>query len=303
MNNLKKVWVWLGETTLRIILIIGMIVVFCGGVYLSWQHTYKMADRHGFAPDEAIVYTFVVETLLIAAELVVIFLATMGRRINVAVYVGVGITAIINLVGNVSSFWDVSAWGVALGASITVITAVAVWIFATTLTDTTVTTNQRHTDKDTIDKDTIDKDTTTNVEIDKDRQDTTTPIVLDPTDRSADTLPRQIVRQELSVVDNTVDEAKTVYKTDKTKTDKTVDETKTVYKTDKTPTTVDKTLATLSVIQGGKTDEDEEAARQLALDYYDTHGKYPSYRQLGELSGIGKDRAGKVIKQLKTKAV
>jgi len=45
----------------------------------------------------------------------------------------------------------------------------------------------------------------------------------------------------------------------------------------------------------------DDAARQKALDYYNQTGKFPSYRQLGEMAGVSKDKAGKIIRQLKTK--
>lgn len=76
--------------------------------------------------------------------------------------------------------------------------------------------------------------------------------------------------------------------------DSTEDNTATSSKVDKT-----KRHAKLSLIKG-KNDKDK-IARQKALDYYDKTGKFPSYRQLGEMANMSKDKAGKIIKELKTK--
>lgn len=62
----------------------------------------------------------------------------------------------------------------------------------------------------------------------------------------------------------------------------------------------------LSVIEGRKTDskntEKDKLARQTALKYYQENGKFPSYRKLGEMVGISKDKAGEVIRGLKAKS-
>src|SRR5690606_6758164 len=61
----------------------------------------------------------------------------------------------------------------------------------------------------------------------------------------------------------------------------------------------------LSLIKGSKTDTDrndkDQIIKQKAIDYYNRTGKFPSYRQLGEMAGVSKDKAGKIIKQLKQK--
>ncbi|WP_380145154.1 hypothetical protein, partial [Kroppenstedtia eburnea] len=40
-------------------------------------------------------------------------------------------------------------------------------------------------------------------------------------------------------------------------------------------------------------------AYEIALKYFEEHGKFPSYRDLGELAGCSKDTAGKAIKKAK----
>ena len=89
---------------------------------------------------------------------------------------------------------------------------------------------------------------------------------------------------------------------DRQQDNQTVDTTTTDAKTTDRQQT-DKTTTALSLVKGGKTSNDtkEELARQMALEYYNQHGKFPSYRQLGRMVGISKDKAGGVIRQLKTK--
>lgn len=305
---------WLGDISLRLILLVGMIVVFSSGVYLSWRHTLHMAERHGFTPDEALIYTILVETLLAVAEIVVIFRATMSKTIHASVYVGVGLSAIINLVGNVSSFWSVSKWGVVLGASITAITAIAVWIFATALqTNTDITTTSKTADRQETD---IDKPTSDSEQDSlADRQDKLKTMgvvgtVLSRQDSSqtdTDNATSKDRHKHTDTTDADIRQATdTQDKTKQTQTDTGDNDATSLQETDKTtqPTKYAKTGKTkLSVIQGNMVDDKEKIARQKALDYYNQNGRYPSYRQLGEMANISKDKAGKIIKQLKQKVV
>jgi hypothetical protein len=272
-----------------------------------------MAERHGFTPDEALVYTILVETLLSVAELVVIFRATLGKAIHASVYVGVGVSVIINLVGNVSSFWSLSNWGVALGASITAITAIAVWIFATALAESDKKADRQETDKTDIDKPTSGSEQDSLA----DRQDKLKTMgvvgtVLSGQDSNIDS---QTETDDATSKDRQ-DRNATIGKTTKTDTNKTADATTQTDKTDidktainrqtsktKTRSTKDaKTSKTkLSVIKGSQTNDKDELARQKAIDYFNRTGKFPSYRQLGEMAGMSKDKAGEIIKSLKQK--
>jgi len=316
-NGMRIAWDWLCDMSLRIILLAGMIIVFSSGVYLSWQHTLHMAIRHGFAPDEALIYTVLVETLLAVAELVVIFRATMGKTIPLAVYVGVATAVTINLVGNVSSFWEVSSWGVALGASITLITAVAIWIFATTLTDThTATDTQGATADTTTDRQETSKTTDSVLDalgvvgqaISKTQTTRQTQTVADKTTATIETNSTTTARQTVDTDNEQTTDGKTDTKTTDSKQDKTDNDTTSDTKIDtqtattKTARQTRKTRQTkLSVIKGSKTSDSDKRARQQALDYYNKTGNFPSYRQLGELANISKDKAGKIIKELKAK--
>lgn len=330
-----------GDVILRLILLVGMIVVFSSGVYLSWRHTLHMAERHGFTPDEALVYTILVETLLSVAELVVIFRATLGKAIHASVYVGVGVSVIINLVGNVSSFWSLSNWGVALGASITAITAIAVWIFATALAESDKKADRQETDKTDIDKPTsdseqdsfadrqdklktmgvvgtvlsrqdsnIDSQTETDDATSKDRQGRNAAIdktTKTDTNKTADAT-TQTDTTDIDKTDNKtrqmLDKATQTDTQDKTATNRqTSDITTRLTSKTKTRSTKDaKTSKTkLSVIKGSHTNDKDELARQKAIDYFNQTGKFPSYRQLGEMAGMSKDKAGEIIKSLKQK--
>lgn len=317
-TQMSKFKEWIGEFLLRSLLLIGMIVVFSAGIYLSWRHTWHMAQQHGFTTDEAMIYTVLVETLMIVAELVVIFRAILGKPIHLSVYVGVGIAAIINLVGNVSSFWEVSKWGVALGASITLITAIAVWIFATALVDKTDNINQTKDKKsDSRQQTTSDSDKTdqTNHRQDNsDSADTQTDIErLDSMEsvrkavRQAKDSDKSRVRQS---IDNSVDKDKTTHRQvidnkDTQPIDTMIQtDAQTIDRQDKSATDIQTRQKTpLSVIDGGnqtQTDK-EKLARHKALEYYHDKGKFPTYRELGEMVDMSKDKAGQIIKELKTK--
>ena len=43
----------------------------------------------------------------------------------------------------------------------------------------------------------------------------------------------------------------------------------------------------------------KQTAYEIALKYFEEHGKFPSYRDLGDLAGCSKDTAGKAIKKAK----
>lgn len=334
IKKIRVFWNWLGDASLRLILLIGMIVVFSSGVYLSWRHTLHMAMKHGFTPDEALIYTILVETLLAVAEIVVIFRATMSKTIHMSVYVGVGLSAIINLVGNVSSFWSVSKWGVVLGASITAITAIAVWIFATALqTNTDVTTTSKTADRQETD---IDKSTSgsepdsladianklktmgivgtvlarsdSQTDDETSSQDSTTTNIDKTTKTNTSDATTQTDTQDNDKTDNKtrqmLDKATQTDTQDKTATNRqTSDITTRLTSKTKTRSTKDaKTSKTkLSVIKGSQTNDKDELARQKAIDYFNQTGKFPSYRQLGEMAGMSKDKAGEIIKSLKQK--
>lgn len=197
-----------------------------------------------------------------------------------------------------------------MGATIPAGTAIAIWIFAETLISgdkQTATTTTRQTN---------DKTATANASEDLDRQDSD---MSDKrlSDKITDKLKTMgIVGKTLTktfVGDKTtngqtrqtdIDAKQTDTKTttakqsiDRQQDNQTVDTTTTDAKT----TTVRQQK--LSLVKGGKTSNDtkEELARQMALEYYNQHGKFPSYRQLGRMVGISKDKAGGVIRQLKTK--
>lgn len=124
-------------------------------------------DRLGNPPSHAVAYTWFVETLLVASEIVVLFKATRRQKPHTSVFVGVAFGAIINLASNVSSYWlsliPEKIGGILMGATIPLGTAIAIWIFATTLTqrDNQAATTKRDTDDkrqtDQPDKHIIDK--------------------------------------------------------------------------------------------------------------------------------------------------
>lgn len=111
---------------------------------------------------------------------------------------------------------------------------------------------------------------------------------------------RQQTATAWKTIDTTTKQIDTTKQTDNMGTttdrrqDSTVDNTATSSKVDKT-----KRHAKLSLIKG-KNDKDQ-IIKQKAIDYYNQTGKFPSYRQLGEMVGVSKDKAGKIIRQLKTK--
>lgn len=353
MDKIKLFWHWLGDFCLRLILLVGMSIVFSAGVYMSWEHTTAMAIRLGNPPSHAVAYTWFVETLLVASEIVVLFQATRRQKPHASVFVGVAFGAIINLASNVSSYWSslipVKIGGILMGATIPLGTAIAIWIFATTLisggkqtaTTTTRQTNDKTatdnaaedidrqdsdmsdrrlsdkiTDKlktmgivgktlvktvtgdKTTDRQDIDNgQTTTTRQTTSDRQtdDTTDQTQTADSDKAAtakliDTTTRQLDRQTIDTTKQTDNMGTT---TDRHQ-GSTVDNTSTSSKVDKT-----KRHAKLSLIKG-KNDKDK-IVRQKAIDYYNQTGKFPSYRQLGEMAGVSKDKAGKIIRQLKTK--
>ena len=167
MDKLRSFSHWLGDFCLRLILLVGMSIVFSAGVYMSWEHTTTMAIRLGNPPSHAVAYTWFVETLLVSSEIVVLFKATRRQKPHKSVFVGVAFGAIINLASNVSSYWPslipVKIGGILMGATIPAGTAIAIWIFATTLTqrDNQAATTKRDTDDkrqtDHPDKHIIDK--------------------------------------------------------------------------------------------------------------------------------------------------
>lgn len=355
MDKLRSVSHWLGDFCLRLILLVGMSIVFSAGVYMSWEHTTAMAIRLGNPPSHAVAYTWFVETLLVASEIVVLFQATRRQKPHASVFVGVAFGAIINLASNVSSYWPslipVKIGGILMGATIPLGTAIAIWIFATTLISgdkQTATTTTRQTndktatdnasedldrqdsdmsdrrlsdkitdklktmgivgktlvktvadDKTTDRQDIDDRQTTTTRQTTSDRQtnDTTKDDQTQTADsdkaataKQIDTTTRQLDRQTIDTITQTGNMGKT---TDRHQ-DSTEDNTATSGKVDKT-----KRQAKLSLIKG-KNDKDK-IVRQKAIDYYNQTGKFPSYRQLGEMTGVSKDKAGKIIRQLKTK--
>lgn len=363
MDKLRSVSHWLGDFCLRLILLVGMSIVFSAGVYMSWEHTTAMAIRLGNPPSHAVAYTWFVETLLVASEIVVLFQATRRQKPHASVFVGVAFGAIINLASNVSSYWPslipVKIGGILMGATIPLGTAIAIWIFATTLISgdkQTATTTTRQTN---------DKTATANASEDLDRQDS------DMSDRRlSDKITDKLKTMGIvgKTLVKTVADDKTTDRqdiddgqtNDTTTDDKTADNDKTTTakqtigqqgnqtdrddkldsmtddsqddldtKTSQTAAkdkdrqagtkTIDKTTETaddnqdrktnrqtkLSLIKGSKTDTDrddkDKIVRQKAIDYYNQTGKFPSYRQLGEMAGVSKDKAGKIIRQLKTK--
>lgn len=355
MNVLKSIWFCLGDLLLRLILLVGMVIVFAAGVYMSWQHTIDMGIRIGLPPPHAIAYTLFVETLLVSSEIVVLFRATSRRKVHKSVFVGVAFGATINMISNVSSFWGTSIFpenigGVLLGATIPLGTAIAIWIFATTLTHSdrqtatqrTDNLDKRNSDKsdrqtmrqtDRIDRRMIDKlktmgivgqtitsDKTTDRQdidngqttatrqtaVEKQTTDTTTD------DKTADndkTTGRQI--RQIDIDTGQTDAKTTTRQSDSNKTTTSKQTTDTTTRqldnqTVDTTTTDTKTAKhKLSLIKGGSktdnSDDKDKIARQKAIDYYNQTGKFPSYRQLGEMAGVSKDKAGKIIRQLKQK--
>lgn len=263
-------------------------LLYVGAFYVSYSHTLDLLHRGGYHNQYAHITTLVGEGVFVIGMVNLVVLQIMNKKVRfyepprIALWTGLIIVGYSNWSSGLGKGYE----SIAIGLGIVVVMWVAEAVISYGIKET-------RTDKQTNDTKT---DTKTN-----------------DTGRNKEQSVETISRQETKVEDNDSQDNKTDNDVDKDSAthDKTTDRTEdkqtnntTVKAT--TPTkrkAVDKTPATLSVIQGGKTDEDEEAARQLALDYYDTHGKYPSYRQLGELSGIGKDRAGKVIRQLKTKAV
>lgn len=324
MDKIKLFWHWLGDFCLRLILLVGMSIVFGAGVYMSWHHTTDMAIRFGTPLSHAVAYTWFVETLLVASEIVVLFQATRRQKPHTSVFVGVAFGAIINLASNVSSYWPslipAKIGGILMGATIPAGTAIAIWIFATTLTQQTAKTRQSN-DKTATDDATKDLDRQVGI-INKLK---TMGIVgrtlvktLDAktTDRRSDsdktTADKQSInrQQDNQTVDTTTTDRQ---QTDKTTADKqsidrqqdnqTVDNTTdaTATKATDSKTTRQTVKKQLSLIKGSKTDNSDDVARQKALDYYQQTGKFPSYRQLGEMANISKDKAGRIIKALKQK--
>jgi len=348
MDKLRSFSHWLGDFCLRLILLVGMSIVFSAGVYMSWEHTTAMAIRLGNPPSHANAYTWFVETLLVVSEIVVLFQASRRRRPHKSVFVGVAFGATINLASNVSSFLPslipVKIGGIIMGATIPAGTAIAIWIFAEALISATTTTRQTNdktaTDNAAEDLDRQDSDmsdrrlsdkitdklktmgivgqtlvktvagdkttdrqgidngqTTTTRQTTSDRQtnDTTiddqTQTQTADSDKAAtakliDTTTRQLDRQTIDTITQTGNMGKT--------TDRQQDNTSTNSKVDKT-----KRHAKLSLIKG-KNDKDQ-IIKQKAIDYYNRTGKFPSYRQLGEMAGVSKDKAGRIIKALKQK--
>jgi len=328
MDKLRSFSHWLGDFCLRLILLVGMSIVFSAGVYMSWEHTTAMAIRLGNPPSHANAYTWFVETLLVVSEIVVLFQASRRRRPHKSVFVGVAFGATINLASNVSSFLPslipVKIGGIIMGATIPAGTAIAIWIFAEALISATTTTRQTNdktaTDNAAEDLDRQDSDMSDRRLSDKitdklktmgivgktlvktvtgdkttDRQDidngqTTTTRQTTSDRQTNDTTTRQTTSDRQTI--DTITQTGNMGKTTDRQQDSTVDNTSTSSKVDKT-----KRHAKLSLIKNDK----DQIIKQKAIDYYNQTGKFPSYRQLGEMAGVSKDKAGKIIKQLKQK--
>jgi hypothetical protein len=160
MNNvLSKLGEWIGAFLLRSLLLIGAIVVFSNGIYMSWNHTHEFATISGMTGSLATSYTMFVEVILGVSEIVIIFYSFLETRIPKAVIWGFGFGLIINLIGNVSSLVNYGGWGIFTGVSITAGTIIASAIFASALvqqnekngqTDKTVRTPSNSSDTQTL---------------------------------------------------------------------------------------------------------------------------------------------------------
>lgn len=150
---------WIGAFLLRSLLLIGAVVVFSNGIYMSWNHTHDFATLSGMRGTLATSYTMFVEVILGVSEIVIIFYSFLKTRIPKAVIWGFGFGLVINLIGNILSLISYGGWGVFAGISITVGTIIASAIFASALvrqneknrqTDTAVRTPSDSSDTRTV---------------------------------------------------------------------------------------------------------------------------------------------------------
>ena len=82
MNNvLSNLGEWIGAFLLRSLLLIGGVVVFSNGIYMSWNHTHEFATIAGMKDQLATSYTMFVEVILGVSEIVIIFYSFLKARI------------------------------------------------------------------------------------------------------------------------------------------------------------------------------------------------------------------------------
>lgn len=124
----------LGMLLLRSLLLIGAVVVFGAGLYMSWNHTYHLAESAGLYGSLATAYTIFAEVILSMSEITIIFLLILNRKVAWQIWLGLGFGLSIILWANIASLSFVGLQGVLIGISIPVGTAIASMIFATALT-------------------------------------------------------------------------------------------------------------------------------------------------------------------------
>jgi hypothetical protein len=136
-NFFTKLPAKIGNFLLSALLLIGTLIVFGAGLYISWSHTYELAELAGLHGSLATAFTLFAEVVLCISEIVVIFKALMRKPIAASVYVGMVFGLLITLSANVISLNDNGMLGVLIGISIPLGTAIASWIFASALLETT----------------------------------------------------------------------------------------------------------------------------------------------------------------------
>lgn len=330
VNIFTKAGEWIGFFLLRTLLLIGALVVFSNGIYMSWNHTHDFAMMSGLHGNLAISYTMFVEVILGVSELVIIFYSFLKSSIPKAVIWGFGFGLSINLTGNILSLMSYGFWGIVTGISITIGTIIASAIFASALvrqnkenkqvdnrTDTSADSRILtlfQTFKDTFCKRTSQTDkkliygqTTKrtlseleNLITDSCKMDKQTPneiIVQSVRQTYLDSSTKDM----LSIPKNKITD--TLEQTD-TQTLKTVQTPQTV-KQQPIPDISDEQLRRTNkkianrinhLLDEVDTHDYDDHTYNTAIQYIKRHGKRPSIRGLAKLAGVKKNRAEKVMK-------